>query len=144
MKTYTIKVAKTFPFYHERKGQLTNFETKILHLDKIHTIRGNYELWRKRLEVNHDQNISLNLTEWAGRPYHTKSNLLFSLSKNINGIGLQKLQYIENTVLVDDNPGELEELAKNDGLSVSDLEKWFLPYDKVQPMSLIHFTSFRY
>jgi hypothetical protein len=38
----------------------------------------------------------------------------------------------------------IKELAKNDGLSLDDFKAWFKGYDLSKPMSIIHFTTFRY
>ena len=39
---------------------------------------------------------------------------------------------------------ELNELAKNDGLTLPDFKEWFYKYDLSTPMAIIHFTKFRY
>jgi hypothetical protein len=35
-------------------------------------------------------------------------------------------------------------LSKNDGLSLKDFKDWFKGYDLSKPMTVIHFTKFRY
>jgi len=62
IKRYRLSVSRHFPQYHKRKGEPTYFIEKIMHgvlgvsnlkdenMSKIHTIRGNYDLWSKRME----------------------------------------------------------------------------------------------
>lgn len=50
MKTYVLIVSQRFPMTHPRKGQPTMFIENILNKTKIHTIRGNFPLWEKRIE----------------------------------------------------------------------------------------------
>ena len=67
-----------------------------------------------------------------------------------DGIGIQKLRIYEHeplpVVYADryTTPVDWQELAANDGLSLSDWREWFKDYDLSQPMAIIHFTSFRY
>lgn len=60
MKTYVITLSKTFPAGHHRKGEPTEFEEEFMagqdmqrvrtfvRYIKLHTIRANYALWKKR------------------------------------------------------------------------------------------------
>lgn len=61
MKTYVLTLSKVFPAYHIKKGEPTNFKDAfnagqvfnrgaecLYRHPKLHTIRGNYELWEKR------------------------------------------------------------------------------------------------
>ena len=48
MITYVLTVSQKFPTTHKKAGQSTGFPLAIKHYDKIHTIRGNYDLWAKR------------------------------------------------------------------------------------------------
>ena len=58
MKTYVLTISKNFPSTHSKKGTPTNFFYKIKSGDKKHTIRANYELWKKRIdEVNEGKAI---------------------------------------------------------------------------------------
>jgi hypothetical protein len=47
MKTYVLTISQTFQGKHPRKGDKTLFFDKILSGEKIHTIRGNYEYWKR-------------------------------------------------------------------------------------------------
>lgn len=50
MKTYVLTFSRRFPGTHPRAGEATNFVEKILGHEKIHTIRSNFPLWKKRIE----------------------------------------------------------------------------------------------
>lgn len=50
LKTYVITLSKNFMKGHPKAGQPTNFREKFLKKEKIHTIRANYPLWKKRLD----------------------------------------------------------------------------------------------
>ena len=65
MKTYVITLSKRFPTGHNRAGEPTHFWEKFIKgrdnysciyrdfwettIPKIHTIRANYPLWKKRI-----------------------------------------------------------------------------------------------
>lgn len=48
MKTHVITLSHSFPATHKRKGEPTNFKEAFLSRSKKHTIRGNYNLWKKK------------------------------------------------------------------------------------------------
>lgn len=50
MKTYVIILSKTFPKSHPLSGQETGFGSSFKSGQKIHTVRGNYPMWKKRFE----------------------------------------------------------------------------------------------
>ena len=68
MKTYNIMLSVVFPATHPRKGQPTGFKEKVLRAvcktgerylsdirPKVHTIRANYPLWKKRIEEDYEK-----------------------------------------------------------------------------------------
>jgi hypothetical protein len=151
LKTYVLMVAEKFPVYHSRKGEPTGFGLAIKHYDKIHTIRANYELWKKRIdEVNAGRAI-LELRMWVGKPYQKGSTqaCIFRYDKT-HGLGVEKVAFYHGELTVPMLPLQnnllinVMDLAKNDGLHVVDFFDWFKPYDLKQPMAIIHFTNFRY
>ncbi|MFY9159658.1 hypothetical protein [Aquirufa ecclesiirivi] len=157
LKTYVLTVSRYFPSTHPRKGEDTGFIDKILttimgapDLRKIHTIRGNYELWEKRIKEVQDGKAILSLRYWEGKPYDSKQVEFARLDKN-SGIGIQKLVFLDENFempfIFENGYASLNSiftLAKNDGLSFEDFKAWFKVYDLSQPMAIIHFTSFRY
>ena len=114
---------------------------------KIHTIRGNYELWAKRFEKIDKGDAVLELYTWSGKPYNSKAVTICQLGKD-NGIGMQKLSSFLNQYAFVETVGsgcyEIETIAKNDGLSLDDFKAWFKGADLSKPLAIIHFTDFRY
>lgn len=164
IKTYNIMLSKVFPVNHPRAGEETGFRQKVTaafndmpcFLKKIHTIRENYPLWEKRfMEVEKGYAV-INLRQWSGRPYRSKTVLICTLTSK-DGIGIQRLNFGwrgENQVPIiegwymDGSHGCKRELAQNDGLSLEDWQNWFKSHDKDRPtdksLAIIHFTKFRY
>ena len=155
-KTYVLTVSRQFIKSHPKAGQETVFVDKILSGKKIHTIRANYDFWKKRIDEVTAGSATLSVRYWSGKPYNSKQIIVVDLTK-INGIGVQKLTFapvygIQAKIfttgerkLIGYKPCfEIDELSKNDGLSVNDFKDWFKDYDLNQSMAIIHFTKFRY
>lgn len=174
MKTHVLTVSRVFPTTHKRKGERTKFVCKILHtinhnggsdlfdrcghecnvscerrlLDpKLHTVRANYEYWRKRILEVRDGEAILSVRYWSGKPYNSKQRTICNLTSD-DGIGIQKIWGNGNNTWSIDNAelpyyGSID-ICRNDGLSFDDFNDWFRKYDLSEPMALIHFTDFRY
>ena len=150
MTTYNIVLSQFFPSWHLRKGEPTNFK-ELLRIVKLHTIRANYSLWKKRFEKIARGEAILIIRVWLGRPYRSKTMELARLDKD-SGIGIQQLTfgkglfglYSMELPYVDGNLVRVEQLAQNDGLDYEDWCTWFSNYDHSQPLAVIHFTHFRY
>lgn len=157
VKTYNIMLSRVFPVTHPKAGQETGFAPKVMaainnmpcYLKKLHTIRANYDLWKKRIDEVMAGEAELCLRQWTGKPYRSKTVVIKRLRCD-DGIGIQKLRIYEHeplpVVYADryTTPVDWQELAANDGLSLSDWREWFKDYDLSQPMAIIHFTPFRY
>ena len=162
MKTYVLTLSKTFPAKHPRKGEPTNFDTQLLNAVwsahnmsigfpqvgiKLHTIRGNYELWSKRFEQIYAGKACLSIRCWTGKPYHSKQMEIVKLTKE-DGIGLQSLEFyngcLQQPIISSGMTISAESLAKNDGLSFESWKEWFKSCDLSKPLAIIHFTNFRY
>lgn len=142
-KQIVLMVAKQFLAYHFNAGKPTNFEMKIKSKDKLHTIRGNYEKWKKKIDEVNSGKAELVLKEWSGKPYRSKQNKLFTFDQN-DGIDVSKLTYVDGFFIVNDELVVFPEtLAKNDGLTLAEFEDWFKVIP-AEPMAIIHFTPFRY
>ena len=153
MKTYYLTLSKVFPSAHAKAGMETCFEEK-LRVYKLHTIRANYEFWRKRFEKIAAGEACLSIRQWVGKPYGKGSTQreIVRLTRE-DGIGIQKLTFpfgTFNEVAIEDAKhisvfsGITQTLATNDGLSLSDWREWLKDYNLSQPMAIIHFTPFRY
>lgn len=175
MKTFVLTVSRKFPTTHKRKGEPTFFVEKIfkglnqimpccwcgygctcskhciidsMQLNpKIHTIRGNYELWNKRIEQVQKGEAILSIRYWSGKPYNSKQVEICQLDKD-SGIGVQRYKLNEFVDMFIDNKQfdfrTARLMAKNDGLSFKDFSEWFKNYDFSKPMAIIHFTAMRY
>lgn len=149
MKTYVITISERFPAKHYKAGWLTGFEFSISMDIKIHTIRGNYPLWKKRFEEIEKGNACLSVRKWSGKPYSSKQIELFRFDKT-DGIGIEKLYHSCYSKLpmvhscLKTQTVSNDFLAKNDGLTLEEFKDWFKDYDLSQPMAIIHFTPFRY
>lgn len=144
-----------FPSTHPRAGKPTFFRDKLHaaltdnadYWNKPHTIRANYEFWRKRFEKIYAGEAVLSIREWVGKPYGKGSTQreIVRLTRK-DGIGIQKLIFDKSRLLpnVDYKPVGVGRLAFNDGLSLEDWASWFKDYDLSKPMAIIHFTNFRY
>jgi len=150
MKTYVLMISRYFPATFPREGR-TQFPSKILRGEKIHTIRGNYEFWENRIKEVQKGNAELSLRYWMHKPYRSKQHEFYRLGKD-DGVGIQKnffaIDSLEFPRIIKANNQILavmpKVLAENDSLSLKDFKAWFKGYDLSQPMAIIHFTNFRY
>lgn len=134
---------------HPREGEPTDFKQKIIDTfshnkpaKKIHTIRGNYPYWKKRIdEVNEDEAV-LSLRNWTGKPYRSKQHEFMSLEK----AGYQRFQMTTkgHIIIGGVSSFKLQEVAGNDGLLTNDFMDWFEPHKSPFEGIIIHFTEFRY
>ena len=173
MVTYYLTLSQVFPKGHINEGELTLFEQALRKAvdgcddcpevfvclkekkwcvavqTKVHTIRANYEFWKKRFEKIEKGEACLSVRQWVGKPYGEGSTMreIMRLTKD-DGIGIQKLTIegvtTHHPIYVDGNPVEAKDVAKNDGLDEPDWHSWFRGYDVTKPMAVIHFTKFRY
>ena len=118
---------------------------------KPHTIRGSYELWKKRADKINAGEAVLSLRQWSGEPYKSKQIEFMQLEK----IGVERVKithwkppaWDENKSIQKQcvvnliRPVPPSQLAKNDGLSYSDFDAWF-PNDF--DGCIIHFTDHIY
>lgn len=168
MKVYVLTLSQTFPVYHPKAGKSTRFgakvgdtiaekqDTKKVDSDyKRHTIRGNYDLWRKRFDEIEAGKACLSVRKWTGKPYASKQEEIVRLTYR-DGIGMELLCFADNhskkdkelhiPIVGGTTEIDYHTLAANDGLSLQDWEDWFTygDYDLSEPMVIIHFTKFRY
>jgi len=161
VKTYNIMLSRVFPVTHPKDGQETGFAPKVMaainnmpcYLKKLHTIRANYDLWKKRIDEVIAGEAELCLRQWTGKPYRSKTVVIKRLRWD-DGVGIQRLKIdkcrgdkptpvIEGWYM-DGDWGCYNMIANNDGLSLDDWQAWFAGYDHSKPLAIIHFTNFRY
>ena len=169
MITYQLIISESFPKWHSRAGEPTEFCRSIKntmrfekHGDspkrpefmKLHTFRGDYAKWRKRFDKIERGEACLSVRVWAGVPYRSDQRVICNLGKD-DGIGLQLLQFHEpgktftwvGEPHVDGKRVGVAQLANNDGLTVEDWIRWLLEAPKsdlTQDFALIQLTDFRY
>lgn len=160
MKTYYLTLSQVFPKYMPNAGEPTNFEAAFnagqdtpsgdtfAKYRKLHTIRANYEFWKKRFEKIESGEAVLSIRQWVGKPYGkgSKQREIARLTRE-DGIGIERLTFDRSPHLlpnVDYKPVGVGNLANNDGLSLDDWKEWFKGYDLSKPLAIIHFTKFRY
>jgi len=145
MIKYILTISKTFPLTHPEGGNETNFEFAILSDTKKHTLRANYDLWKKRFEKIDKGLACLVVRQWTGKPYRSKQKDLFTFTKEVDGIGLQKIEWTNLGIFVDDLQTDLliKDVAANDGLTEQQFIDWFKGYP-VGPIAVIQFGNFRY
>jgi hypothetical protein len=163
MKCYVLIVSRFFPKTHPMCGHETYFVDNIENEKKIHTIRLNYELWKKRINEVNSKKAYISLRYWSGSPY----NYLRDGSKQIEfgrlyKAGIQKIEMhhfstklnqgylttIETQIDGRHAGVGLRDVAENDGLMYQDFRRWFFPDYKKNDVhvngGIIHFTDFRY
>ena len=151
MKTYVLLIAKHFPATHTRAGEPTDFASFIKAGIKLHTIRGNYNYWAKRIAEVQAGNAVLSLRQWSGEPYKSKQVEIMQLDKS-NGVGVEKISFLnsEYTVVNNSCTPHIYTVSRKDGLIVEDFKEWFKDIisesstNELTEMALIHFTPFRY
>jgi hypothetical protein len=137
-------IAKTFPVHHIRKGQETNFAELIEKEIKKHTLRANYQLWKKRADEINQGIAYLSVRQWSGKPYASNQVELFQQNRLL----VEKLQMTPLGWFIEDYDSDYTtvDIASNDGLDIQDFYSWFkgkITID-MDPMAIIHFTDFTY
>jgi len=113
---------------------------------KIHTIRQNYEYWKKF------EGKEVAFFYWESKPYHSKQKV-FCVKKLVS---IQRILKVTDGITPNSPfsiyyyPNEeyqrqllISELAVNDGLSEKEFIEWFANYQDGK-MAILHFTDLRY
>jgi hypothetical protein len=130
--------------------RFVDFEKSDLKIGKIHTIRRNFNYWKKF------EGKELALFTWEGKPYHSKQKV-FCVKRLVSVQPIMKAHcivdfwtvnihgYSPDTGYKFENVKQIKNdiLAKNDGLPYEDFIKWFYPYP-FDIMAILHFTDFQY
>ena len=147
MKTFVLILSEKFPSSHPRSGEETGFLVSLKDQLKKHTIRGNYELWKNRIDQVNNGEAVLSIRKWGGKPYRSKQVEILQLTHlaeidvarlNAYGEGFEVEHSDGIWKIVPDNV-----IAKNDGLKYQDFKDWFDGY-KMKDMALIYLSAFRY
>lgn len=151
MKTYVLLISKRFMVGHPKAGQRTFFKEKMmvgaLHYEaKLHTIRGNYDYWKKVVDRVNAGEAVLSIREWKGKPYKSKQVEITQAKRlgiqriNIRpsgGLWMPQIQ-IDRRLFPE---SRFSQLACNDGLYDIDFLNWF---NKDFDGCIIHFSRLHY
>ena len=134
-KKVILTFSKVFPASHSKAGQLTGFEGKLAAGTKIHTIRADKKgTWKRKAEDINAGRKYLSIREWTGRPYNSEQREFGRRDR----IGLQRITmtYCSDDELpkawVDGQQVRVEDIAKNDGLSIEEFVEWFFGKNSIQ------------
>lgn len=168
-KCYVLMVSRSFPSTHVQAGSPTHFVEKICKAlgkeppvpyggwdawevkallnaaPKLHTIRLNYDLWKKRFDEVNAGTAYLSLRYWTDLPYKSPQEEFLRL-ENTDGIGIQKLGFTPLGLFIDeyDSDTSIKDIAQNDGLGWEDFKSWFGEIKQGSEYVIIHFTGKRY
>lgn len=121
---------------------------------KLHTIRGNYDLWKKRIDEINAGKAVLSIREWSGSPYNFKRDGSKQVEfLQLEKVGIQRFGYERHVPSVFIDGGcrsnleyhfhkRVKIIAKSDGLTLKDWLGWFPK--SMTDCCVIHFTDFRY
>lgn len=158
--TYVLMLSSYFPKGHPREGQPTGFREAFLQGQscpegegaKLHTVRGNADLWEKRARKINDGDAVLSVRQWSGKPYG-KGSRQTEIGR-LTRLGIQQvlMGFAEGKpfacVRREDLQGTMVPvgtLASNDGLTEEDFTSWFRLSDRRSFRGgILHFTGFRY
>lgn len=155
-------LSRVFPKTHSRAGEPTDFKRKKEEGIKIHTIRGNVELWEHRAEEINAGRAELSIRQWSGKPYEQGSHQI-EIARHTY-LGTQRISFpcerfaIKGKLYplwgeITDDEGcyvilDLEKIAEHDGLSVEDFKEWFAVRSRDTKVTkdcvILHFTDKRY
>jgi len=149
LKIYVITMMVKFPTQAPYIAKTTGFKKKILSGEKKHTIRQNYEFWKKRIdEVNAGKAI-LSVRQWSGKPYNSKQTEIKKFKQG--EVGYQRITATGGADDIGINTGDgfymlsykrILTVAKNDGVPINLFRKFFS--GGVLDGVIIHFTKLRY
>jgi hypothetical protein len=150
IKTYVITVMVKFPKKGITVPQTTGFKKKILSGEKKHTIRRNYEFWKKRIDQINDGKAVLSIRQWKGLPYRSEQKEIKSFGKG--QVGYQRATLTgggaDVAVMIGENEYKflsdkaIKKLVKNDGITMEQFTSFFK--ESVLDGIIIHFSKLRY
>lgn len=149
-KTVVLMLSRVFPRKHISAGKETRFKEKLFQGSKIHTIRGNYEMWKHNVEKINESRFFLSIRQWTGMPYRSKQVEI----KETKNVGYERISMSYDPesgivkAVINGKPFEdVRKLAENDGLKWDEFVDWFFGQGTGRTLFqgvIIHFTDFRY
>jgi hypothetical protein len=129
-KVYVLTVSDYLPANHPRRGESTGIEYKIKNGIKIHELRSDYFMWKKRIDEINAGLAILSIRRWSGKPYQNRQIEIMQLGK----AGIQMLTNSKNRdgytshwrVTVDNNQFvDFITLSENEGKPADEWRSWF-------------------
>lgn len=138
----------------------SDFARKVKTGAKRHTVRANFDYWKKKIAALQEKGGTLSLRQWTGKPYRSPQETIIEIPASL--VEVQQLNMVRVTYVEGDNTyydylakidGErypISKIAENDGLTEEQFISWFAPFfDEVRDytplaFAVIHFTTFRY
>lgn len=148
-KVYVITMMVNFPKEGIYVQTQTGFKKKILSGEKKHTLRQNYEFWKKRIDEINAGKAILSVRQWSGLPYRSEQKEIKQFGQG--EVGYERVVVLSNAIDVSINTGKgyvflsdkrIKTLAKNDGVPI-DLFRKFFKHGVLDGI-IIHFTKLRY
>ena len=132
---------------HKRVGQPTHFVESMQAGTKLHTIRANTELWRRRAAKIDAGEMELSIRVWSGRPYRSQQVEVARLTQ----LHVQSIEAVMGAtdalprVWIDGQEvADVEQVARNEGLELADWVGLFLKRTNHYEGVVLQFGSFRY
>jgi hypothetical protein len=128
-QVYVLTVSNYFPNYPRNRGENTGIEDKIKNGIKIHELRSDYFMWKKRIDDVNARRAILSIRRWSGKPYQNRQIEIMQLEK----AGIQMLTNSKNRdgstsywrVTVDNNQFvDFITLSKNEGKPAEEWRNW--------------------
>lgn len=152
-KRVILLLSRVFPVYHPKRGKPTGFADN-LGRQKIHTIRSDYDRWKHNLDKVLEKGFLLSVRQWSDKPYNSKQVEIAAFRGAPLGYQRISMTYDGDTgeikaVIDGKRYTDIEQLARNNGLSVQDFKDFIFGACKSNGKQLfqgiiIHFTPYRY
>lgn len=165
-----VILSKVFFPEHPKAGEETHFKESVINGTKKHSCRGNANYWQEHLSSAQKAGRDVSIRQWEGKPYRSKQGTILDVPAKLCDIqrvsiavssptprllqdrdkkaifweGLTFTGWLNSKEQID-----LNEVAKNDGLTPEDFAAFIFPVFKQRQsryltFAIIHFTTFRY
>lgn len=136
----------------KKTAEYSGFSEKVRSKDKIHTVRSNPQYWQKKIATLKEKGGILCLRQWSDKPYRSPQETILEVPAElveVQTLVLNREKVEKYRANINGKDIEIDQIAKNDGLSSINFINWFSPmFDKAGTneltFAIIHFTKFRY
>lgn len=142
-----LMLSKVFTKEHRNAGKPTYFLEKMQAGTKLHTIRLNYDLWKRKADQINAGDMVLSVRQWEAQPYKSQQVEVARLTQ----LHVQRFEAVYGAtdtiprVWVDGcEVVDVEQVAKNDGLELGDWVEFFFNRTNHVEGVILQFTDFMY